>query len=448
MSEPVKISIYTSVYNVEPYLRQCVESVLNQTYTNFEYFLLDNGSTDGSGDILREYAEKDSRIHLIRNEENQGAMSWLGILEKEGDGEWMAVLDSDDWMEKDFLEKLLAFAEENNLDIACTGSSIHDENSVETGLWWKVANAKIFARDEFSVAFPEYFVPFLTWWGKLVRMELVRNIKKKPKHMGTGYGIDVLYAFEWLRNARRIGLDASVLHHYRVRRGSVLRVYDPERFDVGVYLVHEVEAFLEEFGPMLSGNKDILDRFLAGNIRDVSDLIMGSALSPADKLKEMCRMLDHPATRDILQRGIATSMESIKAGFFAVISKKVFSTEDVQETGGCFCSFVRVLSPSCSPMVTPQNAGLFLEDRSWLRARIGDDVLQKFYIEHHRTFLLFFGSRSPLRFFPGNSTPLLQSIIQDDPEELLRRLKQLERNKRLTARYDLPETIQVLQSKK
>lgn len=445
MDKTAKVSIYTSVYNVKPFLRQCVESVLNQTYTDFEYFLIDNGCTDGSEDILREYAAKDSRIRLIRNEENQGAMFWLGILEKQGDGEWMAVLDSDDWIEPDFLERLLAFAEENDLDIACTGSSVNDEDSVETGFWVKRNETKVFTCEEFSTAFPEYFDPFHTWWGKLVRMELARNIRKKPKHMGTGYGIDVLYAFEWLRNARRVGLDASVLHHYRVRRGSVLRAYDPERFDVGAYVVHELTAFLEEFGPLLPENQNLLDSFYAENIQGVSDLIMGSDLSIADKLKEMQRILDHPTTQDILQRRVAVPMATIKSGFFAIITPNTFSPEETQEMRECFCTFVRVLSPNCSAAVTLQNAGLFLADRSRLRERIGDDALQKFYIEHHRTFLLFFGSRTPLRFFPGNSTPLLQSIIQDDPEELVRRLKQLARNKRLAAQYDLPAAIQVLQ---
>ena len=415
MSEPVKVSIYTSVYNVKPYLRQCVESVLNQTHTNFEYFLIDNGSTDGSSDILREYAEEDPRFRLIRNEENQGAMFWLGILEKEGDGEWMMVLDSDDWIEKDFLEKLLAFAEKNDLDIACTGSSKNNEDSVEIGLWWERSEAKIFTRDEFSTAFPEYRLPFCTWWGKIVRMELARNIRKKPKHMGTGYGIDVLYAFEWLRNARRVGLDVSVLHHYRVRKKSVLRVYDPERFDVGIYVVHELTSFLEEFGPMRPENKELLDRVLANNIGSISDLMVGSKLSPTDKLKEMRRMLDHPTTQDILRRRVA--VPTAASGFLAIISKNEFPPENAQEREGCFCSFARVLSPNCSSAVMLQNAGLFLEDRSWLRRRIGDDRLYKFYLEHHRTFLLLFGSRSPLRFFPGNSTPLLQSVIRDDPQE-------------------------------
>ena len=64
------ITIYTQVYNAKPYIRQCVESVLHQTYPHFEYYLADNGSTDGCKEILEEYAASDSRIKLFRNEKN------------------------------------------------------------------------------------------------------------------------------------------------------------------------------------------------------------------------------------------------------------------------------------------------------------------------------------------------------------------------------------------
>lgn len=71
MNNSPLITVYTQVYNTkESDLRTCIESVLNQTYQNIEYFILDNGSTDGSCAILEEYAKKDSRIHLFRFEKN------------------------------------------------------------------------------------------------------------------------------------------------------------------------------------------------------------------------------------------------------------------------------------------------------------------------------------------------------------------------------------------
>ena len=88
---------------------------------------------------------------------------------------------------------------------------------------------------------------------------------------------------------------------------------------------------------------------------------------------------------------------------------------------------------------------LFLEDTSFIRARIGAEKLHQFYMEHHRTFLLLFGSRSPLRFLPGNSVPLLQALAEDKPDVVLRKLKKLARKKEYAQRYALPEAIRMLE---
>ena len=110
MEERPLISIYTQVYNTKQAdLRHCVESVLAQSYPNFEYFILDNGSTDGSAEILREYAQRDSRIQLTRIEPN--IATWRGQETlRQIHGAYFTTVDSDDWWEADYLERLLAFA--------------------------------------------------------------------------------------------------------------------------------------------------------------------------------------------------------------------------------------------------------------------------------------------------------------------------------------------------
>ena len=114
-----KITIYTQAYNTKSYLDQCVSSVLSQTYTDFEYLLLDNGCTDGSSEILEQYAKRDQRIHLIKFEKNQRGQR-LTLTNQYATGEYYAVLDSDDWWELDYLERLIGFLECNSLDLAVT----------------------------------------------------------------------------------------------------------------------------------------------------------------------------------------------------------------------------------------------------------------------------------------------------------------------------------------
>lgn len=108
----MKISVIIPVYNVEKYLRQCMDSVINQTYKNLEIICVNDASTDSSADILEEYASKDGRIIIINNEIN----SKLGPTRNYGmeyaTGEYVHFLDSDDWLELDAYEKLVNYIKE------------------------------------------------------------------------------------------------------------------------------------------------------------------------------------------------------------------------------------------------------------------------------------------------------------------------------------------------
>lgn len=105
MNQP-KISVIVPVYNDEKWLRRCVDSILTQTYTDFELLLVDDGSTDGSGAICDEYTAKDSRVHVF-HQPNGGVSSASNLGLDNARGEWISFVDSDDWMDMNYLESLL-----------------------------------------------------------------------------------------------------------------------------------------------------------------------------------------------------------------------------------------------------------------------------------------------------------------------------------------------------
>ena len=111
-----KISVVIPVYNVESYLSQCLDSVLNQTFTDFECICVNDGSTDNSLAILQEYISKDSRIKII-NQENKGLSGARNAALKVMDGQYITFIDSDDFVSNDYLERLLVLAEKDNSDI-------------------------------------------------------------------------------------------------------------------------------------------------------------------------------------------------------------------------------------------------------------------------------------------------------------------------------------------
>ena len=110
------VSVVIPVYNVEKYLRECVDSVINQTYRQIEIILIDDGSTDSCGDICDKYALIDSRIKLI-HQENQGLGHARNVGMVEATGKYIIFLDSDDYWELTALEELIEEAEKKDLQV-------------------------------------------------------------------------------------------------------------------------------------------------------------------------------------------------------------------------------------------------------------------------------------------------------------------------------------------
>lgn len=115
-----KISCIVPVYNVEKYLRRCVDSILNQTFTDFELILVDDGSLDNSPAICDEYAVKDSRIKVI-HKVNGGVSSARNVGLDVAKGEWICFVDSDDLIEADYMQKMYEAAINNNSDFIMCG---------------------------------------------------------------------------------------------------------------------------------------------------------------------------------------------------------------------------------------------------------------------------------------------------------------------------------------
>lgn len=113
-----KVSVVIPVYNVEKYLRRCVDSVLNQTYKNLEVVLIDDGSPDGSPQICDEYAASDSRVKVIHKKNGGLSSARNAALDSSLMGDYVTFIDSDDWIEKDYYEYCIKLIEETGADVA------------------------------------------------------------------------------------------------------------------------------------------------------------------------------------------------------------------------------------------------------------------------------------------------------------------------------------------
>lgn len=161
------ISIIVPVYQVEQYLRQCIESILNQTYKQLEILLIDDESADSSGIICEEYAAIDSRIRVFHiPHSGLSAARNKGI--EESRGEWIGFVDSDDWLEREMYSSLLSAAEQSGADIAICGFS--STNGKKTKL-----SVGTYSSDQAMENLLDSSIGN-TVWNKLYRRELFASI--------------------------------------------------------------------------------------------------------------------------------------------------------------------------------------------------------------------------------------------------------------------------------
>ena len=125
------ISIIVPVYNTEKYLDRCIQSILSQTYTNFELLLIDDGSTDSSGAICDSYAEQDSRVRVF-HKPNGGVSSARNMGLDNALGEWIIFCDSDDWIDAEMYEQMYNAAIQNKVDMVCCGLLVEHNNKKDT----------------------------------------------------------------------------------------------------------------------------------------------------------------------------------------------------------------------------------------------------------------------------------------------------------------------------
>ena len=172
-----KISIIVPVYNTAKYLERCVDSIVAQTYTDWELLLIDDGSTDRSGDICDRYAASDPRIQAF-HKPNGGLTSARNHGLERASGEWITHIDSDDWVEPEMLAKMLAKAEESDADVViCDFFFAHDgSRELYQSIDWD---------DDKTASLNRYIIsPWNPVWGCLAKRSLYeRHNLRSPREI-------------------------------------------------------------------------------------------------------------------------------------------------------------------------------------------------------------------------------------------------------------------------
>jgi len=224
MDKSIKVSVIIPVYNVEKYLEACLESVIGQTLSAIEIICINDGSTDGSPEILTQYAARDGRI-AVKNQLNKGLSSARNLGLRLAHGEYIYFLDGDDYIAVDALAILYNEAVARNLEVLRLSSTTIYEKSYS-------AHARIFkfsgdyssivsGQDLFTAMIfnDEYHVPVWLYfinrkYLETVQLSFIDGIIHEDNH----------FTFMLIIQANQIGCLDKVLHYYRIRPGSIMEM--------------------------------------------------------------------------------------------------------------------------------------------------------------------------------------------------------------------------------
>lgn len=204
------VSIIIPVYNVEKYIKECLESVINQTYKNLEIILVDDGSPDNCGKICDEYSEKDSRIHVI-HKANGGVSSARNAGIEASTGEWIYFCDPDDWIELDLIKKALGFSIKNNCDMC-----MFDYNAVYKNKYIHhdgLKNRKtLFTELNDSKLFFDYSCSCGTMCNVITKSNIIKQLRFDESF---SCGEDELYKFQLYSKMNSFCYIKEDLYYYR-----------------------------------------------------------------------------------------------------------------------------------------------------------------------------------------------------------------------------------------
>ena len=242
-----EVSIIVPVYQAERYIRKCVDSILTQTFTNFELILVDDGSRDKSGQICDEYVRMDHRVRVI-HQKNSGAAAARNNGIANANGRYICFIDADDWVEDTMIEQCISQIKENNADILRHGHILElwkDEKCVNKEEKNAPNFAKILTRDQIAKEMERFWQNCSNYvWSYFFKKEVIGQIRFPEIKISE----DHIFVLETLRKCQKICFLSENLYHYCMRMGSSANRWQETGIRCQLEMVQACHDFMDSFG--------------------------------------------------------------------------------------------------------------------------------------------------------------------------------------------------------
>ena len=284
------ISVIVPVYKVEEYLHRCVDSLLSQSFGDFDLILVDDGSPDGCGSICEEYAQQDARVHVIHRENGgRSAARNTGIdwAFAKSDSQWLTFVDSDDWVHRDFLKLLYEAAAETGCRLAAcgnfrTGGEAFPEEAE--------APCRVLSADDYYCGAADGRNAPVTAWAKLYDKSLFTTLRYPAGKIHE----DEFTTYRTVYAAERVALVPRLLYaYYQNPAGIMQSKWTPKRLVILEAMEAQI-AFARE-----NGNRRLLEKVTEGYVFCIHHQLAGAGSWEGRDKGEILRTL-----RKKLRRGL------------------------------------------------------------------------------------------------------------------------------------------------
>lgn len=273
-----KVSVIVPIYNSEKFISECIESVINQTYKDFELILVDDGSRDSSGEICKKFELKDSRIRYIYKN-NGGVSSARNEGLKYARGQYVAFVDSDDIVKPEMLEILL----QNDTDFAMCGYELFDDAD-RTNRYKYSCNYLFGTMHDLAQNIGDYISPpfLLGPWCKLFRKSIIIN-NNVTFPVELSYGEDAIFVLKYLEYCDTVDISAYVGYSYRKHgKESLSGKFLEDKIDINFRINTLIGTLLQK--EYIDEQLILADRLLECFVSYVKELI-ASSLTRYEKRK-------------------------------------------------------------------------------------------------------------------------------------------------------------------
>ena len=293
------VSVVVPVYNVAEYLPQCLQSLRSQTLSDIEVLCVDDGSEDGSAEMIADLQRQDPRLHLLR-QAHRGVSAARNLGIKNARGKYVAFVDSDDWIDADMLRKMVGRAEHEDCDVVICSAQVHFEERGARGARRRKALYRALAVTEDRLVrlnnkvdgwkLAEYPGGWPFVWNKLIRRELLVN---NGIHFSEALslGEDGVFLQVLFQYAKRVAFIQDKLYHYRYQRkqSATVQLYDSQagRFGEHIRVVEALCGELLDRDLLRANGCEVLRWLLSFLYSDYVGLLAEERWAAAKRIKEI-----------------------------------------------------------------------------------------------------------------------------------------------------------------